>query len=104
MATLPCFSPIGVVSPASYAAAKAFLAHQLERGLAADGEPLLGPENHGDLAVSHSVGGAGERLVQKRAHIGPSVGLGVLSPCVIVVGALGKSELVEHEPERIIMP
>ena len=101
---LALLSPIGVVSPASYATAKAFLAHQLERGLAADGKSLLGSEDHGDLAVSHSVGDAGEasrRSGRTSAHLSA---LGTLSSCVMVVGALGKPELVEHEHERIMIP
>ena len=101
---LPLLSFVGVVVLASYPAAKPFFPHQLERGLAADGEALLGLERHRHLAVSHAVWGAGEYLADKWAHIGPPVGLGAPSSRIAVVGAFRELKLVEHELERVVMP
>lgn len=94
----------GVVALAADAAAEILLAHDLEHGLSADGQPPLGPQGHGHLTASHAVGGAGEYLAHERAHAGPPVGLRVSSARVAIVGAFGKPELVEHEPERVVMP
>lgn len=101
---LPPLAPVGVVPLAAYAAAKALLAHQLERGLPADGKPPLGPEGHRHLAVPHAVGRAGERLAHQGANVGPPVGPGAPPSRVAVVGALGEPELVEHELERVFAP
>ena len=95
---------VGAVALAPYPAAKPFFSHQLEHGLAADGEALPGLERHRYLAVSRAVGGAGEHLADKRARIGPPVGLGAPASRIAVVGALRKPELVEHELERVVAP